>query len=303
MLPSCPPLDPSSLSSRPWAPPESPLLASHLSLGSFQKSPRKTTQACVPIYFKAWSTDTSPRCEGAGGDKNMDAKSGKWDGGPRWCLPHMVEGSVCICMDMCRCSHVRTHVHTRTHTAALDTNRGKTPDAACSLPKILQLRLLKKCKMGRPCISPSKVANLGFPAPGNAGAREAAPAAPAHASTPAPRCACSPCHAWALRGGVGSTGMYGEGPAHTAQRQNKIQMLSPEQLHLPQSLREARLSATRAVWAGCQEGQPGMSGWRRLWNLWDSWLAPPTLPAHPCWGMTVQSLGRLSTRTSVTPSG
>jgi len=72
----------------------------------------------------------------------------------------------------------RTRAHARTHTAALDTQTGETPDAACSLPKILQLRLLKKCKTGGPCISPSKVANLGFPVPGSAGARAAAPCAP-----------------------------------------------------------------------------------------------------------------------------
>lgn len=132
MLPSCPPLDPSSLSSRPQAPPESPLLASHLSLGTFQKSPRKTTQARVPVYFTAWSTDTSPRCRG-------------WGVGIRTCTQNLENGTVgpdgdsptrlkALCVSTRTCAGAHVCAHTCTHTAALDTEteaRRQTLLAAC----------------------------------------------------------------------------------------------------------------------------------------------------------------------------
>lgn len=120
------------LSSRPRASPESPLLASHLSLGTFQKSPRKTTQARVPVYFTAWSTDTSPRCRG-------------WGVGIRTCTQNLENGTVgpdgasptrlkALCVSTRTCAGARVCAHTCTHTAALDTEteaRRQTLLAAC----------------------------------------------------------------------------------------------------------------------------------------------------------------------------
>lgn len=76
------------------------------------------------------------------------------------------------------------------------------PDAACSLPQILQLRLLKKCRMGRPCISLSHVSNPGLP---DLGGRHGSPSRPLCTSagprTPVLRCAhpilgCPGCGRW-----------------------------------------------------------------------------------------------------------
>lgn len=169
-----------------------------------------------------------------------------------------------------------THGHTRvrTHTVALDTETGETPDAACSLPKILQLHLLKKCKTGRPCISPRQVANLGFPAPGNAGAREAAPCArlPTHARL----CRLTPtlCEAgWAPR--VCVVGVLSA--PHRSRVKSQCCLRSSSSL--PGRPREAPLSTPRAARAGSQEGRPSASGRRRRGNLWDSRLASPKLPS------------------------
>lgn len=155
---------------------------------------------------------------------------------------------------------------------ALDTETGETPDAACSLPKILQLHLLKKCKTGRPGISPSQVANLGFPAPGNAGAREAAPCArlPTHARL----CRLMPRlweAGWAPRVCV-------VGVLSTPHRSRvKSQCCLQSSSSLPGSPREAPLSMPWAARAGSQEGRPSASGRRRRGNLWDSRLVPPKL--------------------------
>ena len=117
------------------------------------------------------------------------------------------------------------------------------PDAACSLPKIP--RLLKKCKTGRPCSSLSKVANLGFPGPGDAGPAEP----PVHHSPHVHTCA----HLWSgvpplarpgcgrwRGGGVPLAGVVGSRPnskqneiqkkLHPVSPRSQIQTLSPEWL-------------------------------------------------------------------------
>lgn len=104
------------------------------------------------------------------------------------------------------------------------------PDAACSLPKIP--RLLKKCKTGRPCSSLSKVANLGFPDPGDAGPAEPPLCTTAHTCTPVHTCGqvCPPPlgspRLWEVAG-VPLAGVVGSRPNS---KQNEIQTLSPEWL-------------------------------------------------------------------------
>ncbi|XP_027973946.1 uncharacterized protein LOC114220336 isoform X1 [Eumetopias jubatus] len=140
------------------------------------RSPQEdNTERARAVYFKAWGTDTSPHCRQGTRTWIQNLKNGTLGpDGTHIVLRLRVYLQVHVQMLAC----TRMHTHTHTHMAALDTETGETPDAACSLPKILQLRLLKKCKTGGPCISPSKVANPGFPIPGSAGARAAAPCAP-----------------------------------------------------------------------------------------------------------------------------
>lgn len=106
------------------------------------------------------------------------------------------------------------------------------PDAACSLPKIP--RLLKKCKTGTPCSSLSKVANLGFPDPGDAGPAEP----PVHHSPHVHTCAHlwsgvpplgSP-RLWEVAVGWGRVPLAGVVGSRPNSKQNEIQTPSPEWL-------------------------------------------------------------------------
>ena len=132
------------------------------------------------------------------------------------------------------------------------------PDAACSLPKIP--RLLKKCKTGRPCSSLSKVANLGFPGPGDAGPAEP----PVHHSPHVHTCA----HLWSgvpplARPGCGrwqGGGFHWRvwwGPVQTANRMKSKRCLQSGS-GLPESPLEAPLCASGS--AGRGSGRKGLCG-------------------------------------------